>query len=220
MRSKVGVILSGCGFLDGSEIHEAVLTLLFLDRFGADTICIAPDIDQSDVVDHFRQKVGAQTRNVLTEAARISRGNIKNIKDIQTSDLDALIFPGGYGAVKNICDFASAGVKCSVNPQVERIISEMNRAKKPLGFICIAPVIAVKVLGSLHPELTIGNDKVAAGALIEMGARHKTCRVDDIVVDEKNKIISTPAYMLGPSISCVASGIEKLVSRLLKMIGK
>ncbi len=220
MRAKVGVILSGCGFLDGSEIHEATLTLLFLDRNGAQAVCIAPDVDQSDVVDHLAQKATGQTRNVLMEASRISLGDIKNIEDVDTRDLDALIFPGGYGVVKNICDFASRGVECAVNPEVEKIIKEMHRAQKPLGFICIAPVIAAKVLGTLHPELTIGNDKAIAGALMKMGARHKVCAVDEIVVDKKNKIISTPAYMLGPSISYIASGIEKLVLKVLEMIRK
>lgn len=220
MSPKVGVILSGCGFLDGSEIHEATLTLLFLDRSGAEAVCIAPDVNQSDVVDHFAQKATGQIRNVLTEASRISRGDIKNIKDVDTSSLDALIFPGGYGAAKTICDFASRGAECAVNPEVERVIIEMHRAGKPLGFICIAPVIAAKVLGALHPELTIGNDKATIGALMKMGARHKICGVDDIVVDGKNKIISTPAYMLGPSISYVASGIEKLVLKVLEMTEK
>lgn len=220
MRSRVGVILSGCGFLDGSEIHEATLTLLFLDRNGAEAVCIAPNVNQSDVIDHLAQKATGQIRNVLTEASRISRGDIKNIEDVDTGSLDALIFPGGYGAAKNICDFASRGVECVVNPGVEKIIREMRRAGKPLGFICIAPVIAAKVLGALHPELTIGADLAIAEALTRMGARHKVCGVDEIVVDKKNKIISTPAYMLGPSISCVASGIEKLVLKILAMIGK
>jgi enhancing lycopene biosynthesis protein 2 len=220
MRIKVGVILSGCGFLDGSEIHEATLTLLFLDRSGAEGVCIASNINQSDVIDHFTQKPTGQIRNVLTEASRISRGGIKNIEDVDTRDLGALIFPGGYGAVKNICDYASGGIDCAVNPEVDRIIREMHRDQKPLGFICIAPVIAAKVLGTFHPELTIGNDKATAGALRAMGARHKVCRVEEIVVDEKNRIISTPAYMLGPSISCIASGIEKLVLKVLEMIGK
>lgn len=204
--------------MDGSEIHEATLTLLFLDRSGAEGVCIASNINQSDVIDHFTQKPTGQKRNVLTEASRISRGDIKNIKDVDTGELDALIFPGGYGAAKNICDYASRGIECAVNPEVDRIIREMHRAQKPLGFICIAPVIAAKVLGTFHPELTIGNDKATAGALIAMGARHKVCRVEEIVVDEKNRIISTPAYMLGPSISCIASGIEKLVLKVLEMI--
>ncbi len=218
MRTKVGVLLSGCGFLDGSEIHEAALTLLFLDQNGAEAVCIAPDIDQSDVIDHRAKKAAGQPRNVLTEASRIARGNIKDIKDADPGEMDALILPGGFGAVKNICDFASKGAACAVQPAAERLIREMHRAQKPLGFICIAPVIAAKVLGSFHPEVTIGNDSATAGLLEKMGARHKICKVDEIAVDEKNNIVSTPAYMLGPGISCVGSGIEKLVLKVLGMI--
>ncbi len=218
--ANVGVILSGCGFLDGSEIHEAALTLLFLDREGVKTACLAPDINQSEVIDHLTKKAAAGTRNVLVEASRLARGDIKDIKDIHAKDLDALIFPGGYGVAKNICDFARQGIGCMVNPEVERLIKEMYRAKKPLGFICIAPVIAAKVLGVFNPELTIGNDKDTAEAVRKMGARHKVCKVDEIAVDENNKIVSTPAYMLGPSISRVALGIEKLVLKVLEMIEK
>src|SRR4030042_5807981 len=153
---RVGVMFSGCGFLDGSEIHEAVLTLLFLDREGIKTVCIAPGINQSEVIDHLTKKAAVETRNVLVEASRLARGDIKDVKDTGAKDLDALIFPGGYGAIKNICDFARIkSIDCVVNPEVERLTKEMHQAKKPLGFICIAPVIAAKVLGSFHPKLTI-----------------------------------------------------------------
>ena len=217
MRPKVGVMLSGCGFLDGSEIHEATLTLLFLDQKGAETICIAPGIDQFDAVDHITKNATGEKRNVMTESSRISRGDIKNIEDVHAKNLDVLIFPGGYGVAKSISDFAFRGALCVVIPEVERLVNEMHQAEKPLGFICIAPVIAAKILGPFSPELTIGTDKAAIDALIAMGARHTMCKVTEIVVDEKNKIVSTPAYMLGPSISYVASGIEKLVSKVLEM---
>lgn len=214
---RVGVVLSGCGFLDGTEIHEATLVLLFLDRAGTEAICIAPDIDQSDVVNHFTKEATGQRRNALVEASRIGRGNVKDIKNVYAGDLDALIFPGGYGAAKNLCNFVLRGVDCTVNPQVERLIKEVYQAKKPLGFICIAAVIAAKVLGKSQPELTIGNDEATIDILIKMGARHRVCKVDEIAVDENNRIISTPAYMLGPSIFYVAIGIRKLVAEILKM---
>jgi len=217
MRPRVGVMLSGCGFLDGSEIHEATLTLLFLDQKGAETVCIAPCINQFDVVDHITKNAAGEKRNVMTESSRISRGDIRNVEDVHAKNLDVLIFPGGYGVAKSISDFAFRGALCAVTPEVGRLVSEMHQAGKPLGFICIASVIAAKVLGSFSPELTIGTDKATRDALIEMGARHMICKVNEIVVDEKNKIVSTPAYMLGPSISCVASGIEKLVSKVLEM---
>lgn len=216
--TKVGVVLSGCGFLDGSEIHEATLTLFFLDRAGAEIIQMAPDINQSDVVDHLSsEQVAGETRKVLTESARISRGEIKKMDEIKSDDLDALIIPGGYGAAKNLFDFAFKGIDCTVNPEVERLIKEMHEAKKPIGFICIAPVLAAKVLGSASPRLTIGNDKGMADAIEKMGGKHVVCQVDEIAVDEKNRIVSAPAYMLGPTISRVGLGIEKLVTRVLEL---
>lgn len=215
---KVGVVLAGCGVYDGSEIHEATITLLALDKANAQIICMAPEVDQVHVINHQNGEVVEGTvRNVLTEAARIARGEIKNMKDIAAKDLDALIFPGGYGAAKNLCTFAFDEKDCKVNPEVERLIKEMHTEKKPLAFICIAPVIAAKVLGKFNPELTIGNDEGTTAAIEAMGGKHVVCAVDEIAVDEGNKIVSTPAYMLGPSISHVAKGIEKCVNKVLEM---
>ena len=213
-RSRVGVDLAGSGVKDGSEIQEAVLTLYFLDKAGAEIVCMAPDVNQLDVVNHLKDEAVDETRNVLVEAARIARGDIKDIKDIRASDLDALIFPGGYGAAKNLCNFAIKGADCTVNPEVERLIKEMYEAGKPMGFICIAPVIAAKVLGA---EVTIGSDKDTAAAIEKMGGKHVVKTVDDIAFDEINNVVSTPAYMLGPTISKVALGIEKLVDKVLEL---
>ena len=215
--AKVGVVLSGCGVYDGSEIHEATLTLYFLDRAGVDIIRMAPDIGQFDVVDHLAGTPVGERRNVLVESARIARGDIKRMQDIKAGDLDALIFPGGFGASKNLCDFAAKGKDCVVNPEVERLIKEIHGAKKPLGFMCIAPVIAARVLGKFRPELTIGSDENTAKAIEDMGGKHIICKVDEIAVDEENRVVSTPAYMLGPTISKVALGIEKLVDKMLQL---
>ncbi len=212
--AKIGVVLAGSGVMDGSEIHEAVLTLYFLDRSGAEIVCMAPDVNQLDVVNHLKGEPSDETRNVLVEAARIARGDIKDIKEIKASGLDALIFPGGYGAAKNLCNFAVKGADCIVNPEVERLIKEMHEAGKPIGFICIAPVIAAKVLGA---EVTIGSDKDTAAAIEKMGGKHVIREVEDIVFDGKNNVVSTPAYMLGPSISKVALGIGKLVDKVLEL---
>jgi enhancing lycopene biosynthesis protein 2 len=218
MASKrVGVVLSGCGYLDGAEIHEATLTLLALDRGGATIVAMAPDTKQLDVVDHLGGKPAGGERNVLNEAARIARGEIRDIAKVAAADLDALVFPGGYGAAKNLSTFAVDGRNLRVNPQVERLVREMRRASKPLAFICIAPVIAAKVLGDAHPLLTIGNDRGTAEVLEALGARHVDRKVDEIAVDDKLKIVSTPAYMLGPSIARVAAGIDKLVSAVLEL---
>ncbi len=215
--AKVGVVLSGCGVYDGSEIHEATLTLYYLDCAGADIVCMAPDVSQMEVVNHLKGESAGEKRNVLAEASRIARGAIKDIKDIKSKDLDALVFPGGFGAAKNLCNFASKGVECGVNPEVERLIKEMHAEKKPIGFECISPVIAARVLGGFSPRLTIGNDKETAQAIEKMGGKHVDSAVDGIVVDKANKIVTTPAYMLGPTISKVAIGIEKLVGEVLEL---
>ena len=217
-EKHVGVILSGSGFLDGAEIQEATLTLLFLDRRGAKVTAMAPNVAQMHVVDHVKgQPASGENRNVLAEAARITRGAIADVKTVKAADLDALILPGGYGAAKNLCTFATEGVKLQVNPDVERLVRDMASAGKPIGFICISPVIAAKVLGSKKVKLTIGNDPATAAAVNALGAVHVDALVDQIVVDEKNKVVSTPAYMLGPSIAPVSAGIEKLVAAVLEM---
>jgi enhancing lycopene biosynthesis protein 2 len=178
---------------------------------------MAPDVDQMDVINHMKGEAASEKRNVLLESSRIARGDIKDIKDVKAADLDALVFPGGFGAAKNLCSFAVKGADCTVNADVQRLVKEMHSAKKPIGFVCIAPVIAAKVLGSFNPQLTIGNDKDTAEAIEKMGGKHVVTPVDNVVVDQKNKIVTTPAYMLGPTISKVALGIEKLIKEVLKM---
>jgi enhancing lycopene biosynthesis protein 2 len=216
---KVGVVLSGCGVYDGAEIHEATLTLYFLDQLGAKVFCMAPDVAQMHVVDHVKGEPTEEKRNVLVESARIARGEIRDLKDAKAAELDALIFPGGFGAAKNLSDFAVKGIACTVHPEVARLIRTMHASKKPIGFICIAPVLAAKVLGSFSPRLTVGCDKETAAALEKLGAKHVVCRVDEVEVDTAQKIVTTPAYMLGPSIAHVAKGIEKLVHAVLKLAG-
>lgn len=218
--AKVGVILSGCGVYDGSEIHEAVITLLALDRAGAEVICMAPDMEQG-VVNHLTgEPVEGATRNVLEEAARIARGKISNIATIQATDIDALVLPGGFGAAKNLCDFAFKGPDCEVHPEVARLVRETVAAKKPLAAICIAPALVSKVLGNdkLAHQLTIGTDEGTAQALTAMGSEHINCPVNEFIIDKENKIISSPAYMLAGSISEAAEGIEKTIKAVLEMI--
>lgn len=215
---NVGVVLSGCGVQDGSEIHEATLTLLFLNKTGVKATCFAPNIEQYHTVDHFTGEVQKkENRRVLEESARIARGKIEDLSKANPEILDGLIFPGGSGAAKNLCDFAYKAKDCSVNEVVEKIIKTMHAAKKPQGFICIAPVLAARVLGSFNPQLTIGSDKLTAELLGKMGAEHIVTNVDEIVYDANNKLISTPAYMLGPTISDIAVGIEKLVQKMIEV---
>jgi enhancing lycopene biosynthesis protein 2 len=218
--AKVGVLLSGCGVFDGAEIHEAVLTLLALDRAGAKVVCMAPNMDQVHVINHLTQEVMNETRNVLVESARIARGEIKDLREVQASEIDALIIPGGYGAAKNLSDFAFKGPAATVHPEVVRLLNDMVSAGKPIGAICIAPATLTKALADKKPEVTIGSDKDTAAAIEAMGGQHKVCTVDMIHLDSKHNIVSTPAYMLGPGIKDVAQGIEKLVNRVVELIGK
>ena len=217
---KVGVVLSGCGVNDGSEIHEAVITMLELDKANADMVLMAPNIDQLHVINHATGDEMSDSRNVLVESARIARGNIKDIAEIKSGDLDALIFPGGFGVAKNLCDYAMTGADCSVNPDVNRLIVDMYKAEKPIGVICISPAMMGRVMEKLEKkvDLTIGNDEQTANDLNIMGANHVNCEVQDIVIDKENKIVSTPAYMLAGRISEAADGIEKLVKEVLSLI--
>ncbi|MBS3754699.1 MAG: isoprenoid biosynthesis glyoxalase ElbB [Desulfobacterales bacterium] len=213
----VGVLLSGCGVYDGTEIHEAVITLLALDRKGARVICMAPDTSQHHVVNHLTGQPTEENRNVLVESARIARGEITDIKDIRASRIAALILPGGFGTAKNLSDFAIKGKEAEVHPEVHRLITEMADSEKPIGAMCISPAILAKVLEARNPRVTIGNDLGTAEAIEAMGCRHTVCEVDEIQVDSANKLVTTPAYMIGPSISEVAEGIEKLVEKVLEM---
>jgi enhancing lycopene biosynthesis protein 2 len=215
MTKKIGVLLSGCGVYDGSEIQEAVLTLLFLDRKGAEIICLAPDMHQVHVIDHVTQNLEEAPRNVLTEAARIARGDIRSLSDITADDIDALILPGGFGAAKNLCDFALVGPEARVQPQVAELLTAIHAQGKPIGAMCIAPAVVVRALGAASPQVTIGNDVGTAAGIEAMGGRHVNCAVDEICTDAANKIVTTPAYMLGPGIADISEGIEKLVEQML-----
>lgn len=217
MATKVGVILSGCGFKDGSEIHESVLTLLALDRAGAQALCFAPDIPQAQVINHLTGKPVRQTRNVLEESARIARGQIEDVAKADAAALDALILPGGFGAAHNLCTFGSQGEQGRVDAGVARLVRAMHAARKPIGAICIAPAVLALVLGREHPTLTIGNDHATAARLEACGARHLDCPVQSITVDEVQRIVTTPAYMLGPTIRHVAQGIERCVEAVLAL---
>jgi len=216
---RVGVILSGCGVFDGAEIHESVVTLLALDRAGAEIVCMAPDMAQANVVNHLTGNVApGETRNVLVEAARIARGAIVDMRTIDPSTLDALILPGGFGAAKNLCNFAVEGPGCTAHPEVARVVRGVHAASRPIGAMCIAPAVLATLLGNEHPDVTIGTDEKTATGLTAMGAHHIDCGVTGIVVDRRLRLVSTPAYMLAASISEAAKGIEALVAEVLRLV--
>ncbi len=219
-RPSVGVVLAGCGFLDGAEIHESVLSLYFLDRAGFDIHCFAPDKPQHHVINHLTGEPMAETRNVLVEAARIARGKVKPLSQAQMSHIDALVIPGGYGAAKNLSDLAFRGAQAEVDGDLVRLIGEAVTAHKPIVAICISPAVVAAALHKLGrgATLTIGHDEGTAQAIEQLGSQHKTCAVTHAVVDEANRIISTPAYMLGPGPKDVGAGIEEAVATLTRWL--
>ncbi len=213
---KFAVVLSGSGVFDGAEIHEATLTMYAIMKHGSEYQVFAPDINQHHVINHITGEDMHETRNVLIESARIARGNIKPLSEFNANDFDAIIFPGGFGVAKNLSTFAFDGVDCKVNNEVERVIKDMVKAKKPIGALCISPVVVAKVLGDV--ELTIGQDKDTANAVEQMGARHKTTNHGDVVVDTKYKVATTPCYMLDATIVDIANGADNVIKAMLDML--
>ncbi len=214
---KAAVILSGSGVYDGAEIQESVVTLLALDRAGVNVEIFAPNIDQYHVINHINGKEMNEKRNVLIEAARIARGEIKDIKGVDVKNFDMIVFPGGFGVAKNFCDLAFNGKDCVVEPVVEEFVIQALSEKIPLGFICIAPALLAKIASKigLKLEVTIGSDIETAQIIESFGSTHIQCPANDIAIDKKNKIITVPAYMEGKGIAEVAEGIEKLISELM-----
>lgn len=215
--SKVAVVLAGCGVYDGAEINEAVLSLLCLEQQGASYQCFAPDIEQMHVINHLTgEPVSGERRNVLVEAARIARGNIKALGELRASDFDALLVPGGFGAAKNLSNFAVAGDKMEVLPEFLSAARSFYQAGKPIGLVCIAPVMTAAIFGE-GARCTIGNDAEVAAAIEAMGAQHLECPVSEARVDRERKLVTTPAYMLAGSVAEAYSGISRCVEELLAL---
>ncbi|MEH6471637.1 MAG: isoprenoid biosynthesis glyoxalase ElbB [Halopseudomonas sp.] len=219
MMKQVAVILSGSGVFDGSEIYESVMTLYNIEQQGAQYHCLAPNIEQLHVINHLTGEVATgESRNVLVEAARLARGAVKDLADANPDDYDALIIPGGFGAAKNLSNFAVSGSDCVVNPDVQAFAEAIHQEGKPIGLICIAPAMAPRLLGD-GVVCTIGTDEGTAGAIEAMGGKHQNCGVQEIVIDQQRKLVTTPAYMLAGSISEAAAGIGKLVTEVLRLTG-
>jgi enhancing lycopene biosynthesis protein 2 len=215
INKKFAVVLAGCGVYDGAEIHEAVATLLAIEKAGASYQCFAPDINQFHVVNHLNGEVMNETRNVLTEAARIARGNIKALKTFVPVDFDAIIFPGGFGVAKNLCTFAIDGADFLVNPIVENTVKSAHKAGLPIGALCISPVLISALIP--NAKLTIGTDQDTIAAIESLGGQHQQALGSEIVIDTKNKIVSTPCYMLDSSINTVFEGAAKVVDALIEL---
>lgn len=220
---KIGVLLSGCGVQDGSEVYESVLTILAIERAGADVVALAPDVPQTEIINHYRGdelrtgEAGGPTRSVLAESARIVRGKISSLTEVSAHDLDALIIPGGFGVTRNLCNYATHGADATANPEVKKIIVDMNALGKPIGALCIAPVLIALCLADKSPALTIGNDAKTAVDLQRLGASHSETALHEIHFDAANNIVSTPAFMMAQSASEAEPGISKLVSKVLEL---
>lgn len=217
-NKSIAVILSGCGHRDGSEIHEATLTLWAIHKHGANYQCYAPDIIQHHVLNHINGEEMTESRNVLIESARISRGNIKALNELNPDNHDALILPGGLGAAKNLSTFAFDGGQCEVNDDVKRAIHGMVKRQKPIGALCISPAILARLLTGI--TITIGNNANVAAKITAMGAIHQETSPTEIIIDEENRIVTTPCYMYNSRVDQIAEGAEKLVKAVLRMTGE
>lgn len=218
MSKQVAVILSGCGIHDGSEVHETTLALLRLDQLGIGYRCFAPDIEQRQVINHLTgEEVEGETRNVLVESARLASGAIDSLEALDPDAFDGVVLPGGFGITKNLSDFAEAGAEMTILPLLRDKLVPFHEAGKPLGLMCFAPVLIPRLLGGAIP-VTVGRNASVAGAISSMGGLHKSCAVDDVVVDREHRVVTTPAYMLGERISEIAQGIFKLVDKLDEMM--
>ncbi|MCB1688871.1 MAG: isoprenoid biosynthesis glyoxalase ElbB [Halioglobus sp.] len=215
--TKVAVVLAGCGVYDGAEINEAVLSLLCLEQQGADYECFAPNIQQMHVINHLTgEPAEGESRNVLVEAARIARGNIRDIKEANVADFDALLVPGGFGAAKNLSNFAVAGPAMEVQSDFLQLARNFHESGKPIGLICIAPVMAAAICGE-GARCTIGNDAETAAAINAMGGEHLQCPVSEARVDKERKLVTTPAYMLAGKVSEAYEGIGACVKEVLAL---
>lgn len=219
--AKIAVILSGCGVFDGSEIHEACGALLALHRAGAQVVACAPSGPQLHVVDHRRgQPAAGQSRDILEESARLVRGAAVPLTDVRPADIDGVLLPGGFGAAKNLCTFAIDGADCHVHPEVEAFLRGARAAGRPIGAMCIAPVILARVFGGEdRPAVTIGNDPATAALVERMGARHVVCEATGVVVDEAARLVTTPAYMATDDLGAVYDSAAAVVKKLLSLVG-
>jgi enhancing lycopene biosynthesis protein 2 len=213
---KFAVVLAGCGVYDGAEIHEAVLTLLAITRNGGSYQLFAPNVMQYHVVNHLTGEVMKENRSVLVEAARIARGNIKALIEYRAAEFDAIIFPGGFGVVKNLSSYAFDGVDMKTDRVVEKAVKDTHAAGKPIGALCISPVLITRLLGNI--EVTIGNDQATAADIKAMGGKHTETGHGDVVIDRKNKIVTSPCYMLDASVADIAAGTENAVKALISLI--
>ena len=211
---KFAIVLAGCGVYDGAEIHEAVMAMYAVMKNGAKYQLFAPDIAQHHVVNHVTGAEMPESRNVLVESARIARGKIEPITDLDLRDFDALLFPGGFGVAKNLCSYAFKGADFEVHPQVSKVIRDALSLRKPIGAMCISPVLLAKIIGDI--TITVGPNEGDAFKVKAMGANHIVTKPGDVIIDEKHRIFTTPCYQLDSTIVQIAEGADNIVKEMLK----
>ncbi len=216
---KIGVIISGCGVFDGAEIQETVATLAALENHGLEAVCFAPDINQMHVVNHLTQEVAeGEKRNVLVESARIVRGNISSLMENSCDQLDGIILPGGFGAAKNLSDYALKGDQLEVNSILTEVLKKVNRMGKPIAALCISPIVLARVFGDKSPTLTLGADGSDAKNLVTLGGEHQVTTHEEVIVDPQNKLVTGPCYMLDATVGNIIRGADAVVAELKKLI--
>ena len=211
---KFAVILCGCGSLDGSEIHESVMTLLAIDRNECTYSIFAPNDNQYHVVNHYTKEATQEKRNMMVEAARIARGDIRPIEECRVEDFDALVFPGGNGAAKNLFTYAFDGKNCTVREDVANLIKAFHAQHKPIGALCIAPVMIAKVLGDV--TITVGNDEGTIQNVLSFGSQHINTLQTGVIADKQNMVFTSPCYMLPARISDIADCAQNLIDAILE----
>ena len=225
---NIGVIFSGSGVYDGTEIQEGVFTLLSIKKAGAEAVCFAPDVDQHHVINHITGEEMQETRNVLVESARIARGDIQSLDAFDASQLDALILPGGFGAAKNLTKWAFSGPEGEINEQVKAAIVSMVKMNKPVAGLCMGPTVIAKALegSGLSATLTVGSteapspyeiDAISQG-MEKTGATAVMKTIEEIAVDKKNKIVTAPCYMMEADILQIRTNVQKAVDALVKLV--
>lgn len=211
---KFAVILCGCGSMDGSEIHESVMTMLAIDNAGCQYTLFAPDENQYHVINHLTQQPMSETRNMRVEAARIGRGNVLDIRDFKAEDFDAVVFPGGFGAAKSLFTYAFDGANATVREDVRKVVVDMFQAHKPIGALCISPVMVAKVLGEV--TVTVGTDAKTIEDVLSFGAKHQETTQGEVVTDKEHLIFTTPCYMLPATIKDIALCADNLIKSMLE----
>lgn len=225
---KIGILLSGSGVYDGSEIQETIFSLLAIAENGGTPLFMAPNVDQMHVVNHLSGEEMPESRNVLVESARIARGDIEDTVNISADDIDALVIPGGFGTAKNHTTWAVKGPESEINQDVKRIINEMVSAGKPIAALCMGPTTVAKALEGTKtsPILTVGSTKAESPYDIEaisngmeaVGAKTEMKTVSELSIDSNLKIVSSPCYMMDASVLEVREGIQKAIGMLFEWL--